>query len=229
MSAARSRDNGRWVWRTLLGVGSAALVAAGVLLTLTLTGVIDTSSYAGPGAPTPFESTYTPPATAVPLPTPSDAPITRLVIPKYAIDAPVQVKGVDANNVMVSQDGPTNVAWYDFSAKPGHGANAVFSGHVDYIDYGPAVFWHLGDLVAGDTVEVHLEDGTIYTYSVDSLHVVSSSPTQDELLDILGATTEDVITMITCSGTFDASTDQYDQRTVVRARRMLEPPAAQAP
>jgi len=224
--SARGNDSGRWLWRVLLAIGTAALVGAGVLLTLTLTGVIGSDSIAGPGDPTPFESTHTPEATSAPLPTPSNAPITVLVIPKFAIEAPVQVKGVDANNVMESPDGPTNVAWYDFSAKPGHGGNSVFSGHVDYIDYGPAVFWHLGDLVAGDIVEVRLEDGTVYTYSVDSLAVVSSSPTEEELLGIVGPSTDDIITMITCSGTFNSETDQYDQRTVVRARRVLEPPPA---
>ena len=226
----QNRDSSRWLWRVLLAVGATALAGAGVLMVLTLTGVIDTNTYAGPGDPTPFESTHTPPATSEPLPTPSNAPIIGLVIPKYGIDAPIQVKGVDANNVMISPDGPTNVAWYDFSAKPGHGGNAVFSGHVDYIDYGPAVFWNLKDLVAGDIVEVRLEDGTVYTYSVDSLRVVSANPTQEELVDIVGPTTEDVITMITCGGTFSQETNQYDQRTVVRARRVLEPsPAAQTP
>lgn len=227
----QSRDSNRWLWRILLAVGATALAGAGVLMVLTLTGVIDTSTYAGPGDSTPFGPTpnLTPEGTpTAPLPTPSSAPITGLVIPKYGIDAPIQVKGVDADNVMVSPDGPTNVAWYDFSGKPGHGSNAVFSGHVDYIDYGPAVFSHLKDLVPGDTIDVHLEDGTVYTYAVESLWFVSAEPTQEELRGIVGPSTTDVITLITCGGTFDPNTGQYDHRTVVRAKRVVEPPAAPA-
>jgi hypothetical protein len=49
---------------------------------------------------------------------------------------------------MPSPDNAWDVAWYDFSARPGAGSNAVFSGHVDYHDVGPAVFWNLRDLRA---------------------------------------------------------------------------------
>ena len=140
----------------------------------------------------------------------------------------MQVKGVDANNVMISPDGPENVAWYDFSGKPGFGSNAVFSGHVDYIDYGPAVFWNLKDLVEGDTIEVHLTEGTVYTYAVESRWAVSAEPTQDELRTIVGPTTNDVVTLITCGGDWLPSEQQYSERTVVRARRVLDPPAEPA-
>lgn len=226
MSRARNDDSTRWVWRILLAIGATSLVAAGVLLVMTLTGVIDTGVSAGPGDTTPIGPTLslTPEATpTATLPPGDDSPISQFVVPKFGIAAPVQVKGVDANNVMESPDGPTNVAWYDFSGKPGFGSNAVFSGHVDYINYGAAVFWHIKELVAGDTIEVHLESGTVYTYAVESVQFVSANPTQDELREIVGPTTNDVITMITCGGTFSQETHQYDHRTVVRARRVLEP------
>jgi LPXTG-site transpeptidase (sortase) family protein len=220
------------LWRTLLGVGVAALAGAGVLFVLIVTGVLDTSTTAAPPEATPFgtplESYNTPQPTEA-LPPASDAPITRLVIERFGIDAPVQVKGVDANNVMISPDGPQNVAWYDFSGKPGHGSNAVFSGHVDYIDYGAAVFWHLTELVAGDRIDVHLEDGTIYSYAVEGMDIYSSAPTQEELHQIVGPSTTDVVTLITCSGDFNPATGQYDQRAVVRAKRILDAPAPEAP
>jgi sortase (surface protein transpeptidase) len=37
---------------------------------------------------------------------------------------------------------------------------------------------------------------------------------------IVGATPEEVITLITCSGTFSSATHQYDKRLVVRAERV---------
>ena len=211
----------------LLAIGVTCLTLAGVLIGLIVTRVWDTGGDTAVGASTPFGPTpdLTPDATATAeLPPGVDAPIASLAIPKYGIDAPVQVKGVDANNIMVSPDGPTNVAWYDFSGKPGFGSNAVFSGHVDYIDFGPAVFWHLKDLVAGDIVEVHLTEGTVYTYVVESLLFVSAEPTQDELRGIVGPSTNDMITMITCGGEWNADLHQYDHRTVVKARRVLDPP-----
>ena len=229
MSRGQNRDGGRWLWRALLGIGVTSLVTAGVLVSLIITGVWNTSGSADVGDATPFSPTpnLTPEATeTAELPPGVDAPIVRLTIPRFAIDAPIQVKGVDASNVMISPDGPTNVAWYDFSGKPGFGGNAVFSGHVDYIDYGPAVFWDLKDLVSGDIIEVHLNEGTVYTYAVESLQFVSANPTEEELRGIVGASTTDVVTLITCGGTFDQTTQQYDHLTVVRAKRVLDPPAA---
>jgi LPXTG-site transpeptidase (sortase) family protein len=211
----------------LLAFGISCLAAAGILIVLIVTGVWNPQDSNALGDPTPFGPTpnLTPEPTATAtLPPGVDAPIASIVISKFGIDAPVQEKGVDANNVMESPDGPTNVAWYTFSGKPGFGSNAVFSGHVDYIDYGPAVFWHLKDLVAGDVIEVHLNEGTVYTYAVESLWSIPAAPTEDELRAVIGGTTSDVVTLITCGGNWIPDQQQYDQRTVIRARRVLEPP-----
>src|SRR5262252_7914941 len=64
-----------------------------------------------------------------PLPT-ATAPFqpALLVIEKLRVQAPVEVKGVDARNAMEAPDKPTDAAWYRFTAKPGSGSNAVFSG-----------------------------------------------------------------------------------------------------
>jgi hypothetical protein len=81
-------------------------------------------------------------------PAPTSLPV-RLVIPRMGIDAPVTVKGLDPNVVMQDPNGPEDVAWYDFTARPGHDGNAVFSGHPDYHDYGPAVFARPREVAAG--------------------------------------------------------------------------------
>ncbi len=237
MGQATPRRSTGWNRLSLIvmGAGVASLVAAVVLLALSLTGALG-SGYGGPGTSTAFgpgiERFLTPqPTPTAPLPPASDAPIASLAIPRFDIDAPVQVKGVDANNVMETPDGPENVAWYDFSARPGFGSNAVFSGHVDYINYGPAVFWNLKDLNPGDIIDVRLEDGTNYQYSVTDREMVPANPSQEKLAQIVGPTQQEIITLITCGGTFETSTGQYDQRVIVRAQRIYESaaPAQAAP
>lgn len=165
--------------------------------------------------------------TAGPTPTPADqfppgsnAPIARLVIEDAKIDAPVVVKGVDEQGVMQSPDNAYDTVWYNFSAHPGSPGNAVFAGHVDYIRVGKAVFWNLKDLVAGDLVQVQLADGTVYKYAVDSLWQYDSSTAPVD--QIVGPTPDQTITLITCSGTFNSATHQYDKRLVVRAKRIPE-------
>ena len=204
----------------IMGVGIASLIAAAVLFVLNLT---DGGGYSGPKTTVGFNvgDALTPEPTPTVVVPPSEAPVTTLAIPEFGVDAPIVVLGVDANGIMESPDGPTDVAWYDFSSKPGFGSNAVFSGHVDYYNYGPAVFWNLKDLEPEDIIEVRLEDGTVYQYGVVSREMVNAQTAN--IGEIVGDTANEIITLITCGGTFDASIGEYDQRVVVRAQRLYEP------
>jgi hypothetical protein len=90
----------------------------------------------------------------------------RLLIPAIGVDAPVTVKGLRPDAVMDVPDGPEDVAWYNFTARPGMAGNAVLSGHLDYHNYGAAVFWRLKELSEGDIVEMRLADGSVLRYRV---------------------------------------------------------------
>ena len=100
------------------------------------------------------------------------------------------------------------------------GGNAVFSGHVDYYNYGPAVFWHLKDLERGDVIEVSLADGTTYRYAVISRQQVAAATA--DVREIVGNSAEEIITLITCGGTFNSNLGEYDQRVIVRAARIYD-------
>jgi LPXTG-site transpeptidase (sortase) family protein len=210
----------------LLGAGAASFVALIVLLALIFfTDTFDSNGGNSlEGTVTAFEVTPGPTVTPQEIP-PSRAPIARILIPDYEVDAPVQTKGIDANNVMEAPDGPENVAWYDFTAHPGFGSNAVFSGHVDYIDYGPAVFANLRNLEPNAVIDVVLEDGTRYRYKVSSKELV---PADTDVSGIVGPTESEMITLITCDGTFNASSGQYTDRLIVQASlaRMFPPGAS---
>lgn len=232
----------------IMGGGIAALVAAAVLFLLTFGGVLgDDPGYSGPETATtfgvPLDAYLTPQPSPTPASTPpSDAPIARIRIPKFGVDAPVIVLGLDNNNVMESPDDPCDVAWYDFTARPGFGSNAVFSGHVDWYNIGsggcanyrpggsggpgPAIFYNLKDLEQGDIVEVQLEDGTVYRYRVASRQQIR--PENADIPAIVGPTERDVVTLITCGGTFNRETRHYDQRVIVRAERIVDEAPGQA-
>jgi LPXTG-site transpeptidase (sortase) family protein len=138
-----------------------------------------------------------------------------MVIPDLEVDAPIQTKGIDGNNVMEAPDGPENVAWYDFTQHPGFGGNAVFSGHVDYINYGPAVFANVYQLEPDDVIDVSLQDGTRYRYRVFSKEQVTAD---SDVSGIVAPSDEEIVTLITCIGSFDSSTGQYSHRLIVKAR-----------
>jgi LPXTG-site transpeptidase (sortase) family protein len=146
------------------------------------------------------------------------AQIDRLVIPAAKIDAPFQVKGVNARNEMENPDRKDAVAWYDFSARPGFGSNAVFSGHIDWYTGERGVFWFLRNLNEGDEVFIRLTDGTTLIYRVAHTEVVNVSDVP--VGEIVGPTETEAITLITCDGAFSRSTQDYDKRRIVRAHRI---------
>lgn len=218
----------------LIAVGTSLIVAAIVVMTLVATGRIGGSDgYSSLETVVGFGQFSTP--TPGPVPTPSskfppgsDAPITRILVEKAKVDAPIVEKGVNEEGVMQAPDNATDVAWYNFSARPGSGSNAVFAAHVDYIRVGPAVFWSLKDLEPGDLIRVQLGDGTQYTYAVDLKQQFDAATAP--VNDIVGPTAEEIITLITCGGTFDSASHQYDKRLVVRAKRVAnDTPAPQLP
>jgi LPXTG-site transpeptidase (sortase) family protein len=164
--------------------------------------------------------------TASPTPViPAEPPLPesgyRMVIDKIGVNAPVDVYGLDENMVPVVPTGPDArevVAWYSFSAKPGTGSNAVFAGHVTW--NGRAVFYDLMTLQPGDVVRLVGTDGNELTYTVSANFAVD--PNDPESLKVMSPTETDVITLITCGGTFFETDDpvaggDYTLRVIVRA------------
>jgi len=171
-------------------------------------------------------------ATATPLPTPppNNSPMARMIIEKINVDAPIIALGLDENSVPKVPDGPYDVAWYDFSSKPGWGSNAVFSGHVDWTLYGQAVigvFYYLHDVGLDDVIKIVLEDGTEYHYKVTGNQAIEDG--DPKALAVMGATPNDVITLITCGGAWirdwpNPLGGYYTMRQIVRAELIEEEP-----
>ena len=168
--------------------------------------------------------TASPTATPVPAPPLGDAPF-RMIIEKIKVDAPVQTFGLDANAIpetptyQNSKDPANIVAWYNFSARPGTGSNAAFSGHVDWD--GAAVFYNLKKLKVGDTIKLRGEDGTELVYAVSDTFLIN--PDDPNARKVMDPTPADAITLITCEGDWTSDPSDrvaggsYSDRRVVRA------------
>ncbi len=159
----------------------------------------------------------------------------NLVIDKLGVDAPVGVFGLDEQQVPQVPYDPGIIAWYNFSAEPGAGGNAVFAGHRTW--RGDAVFRHLEDLQNGDRVIIRGETGVQLVYQV--FHTELIDPTNDTARTWMFPTDYDVITLITCGGDYRRNDDpifgaEYDKRHVVRAALVRDggetpPPQAAQP
>ena len=148
---------------------------------------------------------------------PAVAPIS-IQIEAAGVDAPIERVAI-IDGVMQNPSGPWVVSWYEDLAALGQGDNVVMAGHVDYWNVGPAVFWNLGQLVAGDVIHVSGEDGRAVEYAVDWLrNYVVADMTPADIEDVVGATDVESLTLITCSiGSWDPATQQYLERMVLRA------------
>lgn len=158
------------------------------------------------------------PTERAPLPTPSEgAQAVRLLIPSAQVDAPIETLGITADRTMEEPTTRNAVAWYNFSARPGFGDPAVFAGHVDWHGEASAVFAHLRDLDVNDSILIQLSDGMMLRYRVTQSNAVAGTT---PLLAVIGPRRGEPIILITCEGAFDRSTQQYDQRRIVRAERV---------
>jgi len=143
----------------------------------------------------------------------------EMVIDSVDVRAPVIAMGLDANAVPQVPLTGYQVAWYDFSGKPGGGSNAVFSGHVTW-GRKPAIFWSLKDLKVGDDIEL-ITAGGKYVYEVFANFRVD--PDDPNALKVMAPTEGDIITLITCGGRWLPNPSErfggdYSERVIVQAR-----------
>ena len=94
----------------------------------------------------------------------------------------------------------------------------MFSGHVDWFTGERGVFWGLRDLKEGDEVVVKLSDGMELKYKVVDNKVYPSA--EAPVAEIVGPTSKDMVTLITCEGSFNRQSQDYDKRRVVTAERI---------
>ena len=139
-----------------------------------------------------------------------------LAIEAAGIDAGIEMLRV-VDGAMQDPTGPWVVAWYENLGSLGTAGNVVMAGHIDYWNVGPAVFYNLSTLEAGNEIVVTGDDGKTYPFAVEWVRQYDSASIPLE--EVAGPTEEQSLTLITCGGAFDYASGHYLQRTVVRANR----------
>jgi hypothetical protein len=104
--------------------------------------------------------------------------------------------------------------WYAGGVVPGRPGPAVVVGHVDSVT-GPAVFFRLDRLRAGERVVITTAAGRRLTYVIDALHRYRK--TRFPTAVVYGPTPDPELRLITCTGRFDAATGSYLDNLVVSA------------
>jgi len=221
--------------QALLGLAALGLLAGGGVL-----GYVLLSGGSGSDEEAPIvQATATATVAVTPSPTEEAPPLVdsplaesyRMLIEKIGVDAPIATYGLDENSVPIVPTGPDAaevVAWYDFSARPGTGSNAVFAGHVTW--NADAVFRNLNTLQTGDIVRLRDDRGAEMAYRVVSN--VAVDPSDPESLKVMSPTGTEQVTIITCGGEYFRTDDpvaggDYTQRVIIKAElvSVARPPA----
>ncbi|BDH06563.1 class F sortase [Streptomyces seoulensis] len=203
-------------------LGLACAMAAGAVLLIS--GVSDE----GPSQPRPSQAGSTAAVVSGRLPGASadlarlavaalpPAEPVRLRIGAIGVDAPMARVGLDAAGALraPAASSPGVAGWYGDGTAPGTAGTAIATGHVDTPTGGPGVFYNLGDLTEGATIEISRADRrtVVFTVRAVELHDRKNFPSRK----VYGSTGRPELRLITCGGRYVKGTG-YQSNVVVYA------------
>ncbi|WP_177201509.1 class F sortase [Bacillus sp. OV322] len=137
---------------------------------------------------------------------------SRIKIPSLKIDTKVEKAGILKNGEMDVPKDDKHAAWFEPGTIPGELGSAVIDGHVDN-KTGPAVFFKLKDLKAGDEIILYDQKSKKMTFTVQKKksYPYKSAP----IKEIFGKRDMARLNVITCTGLFDRSKGTHQERLVV--------------
>lgn len=225
MSAAGGRGRSwgwvRWVAGAVLGVVALAGCSAQAggdgaapPSARASTPAASSPAAAAPSAPVPVPVDASDPTAGLSPEQAAAARPVRLEIPSIGVATDLVDLGVDPAGALEVPTDFARAGWFTRSALPGVQGPEVIAGHVDDQD-GPAVFYRLREMVAGDEVTVVRGDGAKVVYRVDGVeqHPKDAFPTTS----VYGPSPGAVLRLITCGGSFDRAVGHYRDNTVVYA------------
>ncbi len=157
------------------------------------------------------DATTSAPAAVVPLATVRSTPV-ELSIPAISLSVSLSTLGLNADGTVQVPTDIQQPGWYRLGPTPGQLGSAVILGHVDSYQ-GPAVFFQLRTLVAGDQIDVGLADGVTAVFQVTSVAMYSKLAFPDQ--QVYGSHRYSALQLVTCGGVFDSQTGHYLSNIVV--------------
>ena len=146
---------------------------------------------------------------------PSDlrGPPTRLRVRAIGVDTPLETLRLGTDGELQPPRTNDRAGWYADGTVPGDVGPAVLAGHVDS-KRGPAVFYRLREITAGDKIEVTRGDRSVtFTVTSAAWYPKKAFPTDQ----VYGPTPDRQLRLITCGGVFDRTLRSYKDNLVVYA------------
>ncbi len=139
-----------------------------------------------------------------------------LIIPKLNVNARILSAGVNAQGALETPDNVYDTAWYDQSAQPGQLGAMLINGHISsWTAHG--VFYGLGSLQPGDSVDVRSGNGAIFTYKVVKTQIYDADNVDMTTAMASVNTSKPGLNLISCTGDVIPGTSEFNERIIVFA------------
>jgi sortase (surface protein transpeptidase) len=142
---------------------------------------------------------------------PTAVPV-RIAIPAIGVSSTLERLGRATDGTVQVPRRWEQVGWYAAGPLPGDPGSAVILGHVDSTR-GPAVFYRLRELDAGDEVHITRADGSMVRFVVQrtALYDKRRFPTDE----VYFPTLRPALRLVTCGGEFDTRVHHYRANVIV--------------
>ena len=178
-----------------------------------------------PGVPGPELSSSTGgiarPSVGVDPVVPRPAPVA-LRIPAIGVDVSLSTLGLNADHTVQVPTDFQQAGWFGLGPSPGQTGSAVILGHVDSYR-GPAVFFQIRTLRAGDQVNVSLANGAVAHFRVSAVAMYAKD--QFPAQQVYAPHGDSALQLVTCGGTFDTHTRSYLSNIVAYTTLIATTPA----
>lgn len=135
----------------------------------------------------------------------------RLNISSIGVTASIQDMGMTPEGAMAVPDNTVEVGWYSPGTRPGNTGSAVIGAHNRW-NNSVGVFSRLEELNTGDIVTVIDAQNVSMSFVVRETRVYNPTDDATEVFTSAGGSH---LNLITCSGTWDPTTNTYTKRFVV--------------
>ncbi len=200
-------------------------VMAGVAALLAIIAVAAGCSSVAAPAPTPSVSASgRVPSSGAASALTRSAPV-RVQIPAIGVDSALMQLGLQVDGSLQVPPSGFPAGWYTGAPTPGELGPAILAGHVDWGGQ-PGVFYRLRDLQPGAEITVTRQDGIVTVFRVTQ---VKQYPKDEFPTDVVyGDLDHPGLRLITCGGSFDRDTRNYDDNIIAFADLIATHPAAPA-
>lgn len=144
----------------------------------------------------------------------------RIVIPSIEVDGFIQKVGLNHEGAVSAPSNVNFAGWYVNSVVPGEAGLSIVDGHVSG-RYSDGIFADLHQLKPGDTFEIEFGNLSRISFEVHEKRQLAATDAAGLLFERNTQITSQ-LNLITCGGEYDPSTETFEERLIVVAKRVSD-------